>query len=181
MSLVSLATVKEILQISHTKEDTWLQIQLDGVENFLSQFLGVRFNATAGAAAVTEDVDGGGEYLFPSEHPVLTVTSVTDLITSALEATSLYVYNDRRIWKLYGGTWLNGDSRWRVIYTAGYQAADLPTAIQGAILQMMYRAHYARGGRRGAGSQGYYTDWSKWLESDIRAMLKPFQYRSVIG
>jgi len=76
MSIVTLANVKERLRISHTKQDTTLQIGLDAAENWIQEYCHVRYNEAG--ASLTEYLDGGGLNLWPENLPIVSVTSVYD-------------------------------------------------------------------------------------------------------
>jgi hypothetical protein len=71
-TIVDLATAKQFLQISHTAQDSVVQILIDGAESFLATHLEIAF----GSASVTENLDGGA-FLLPKATPITALSSAT--------------------------------------------------------------------------------------------------------
>lgn len=183
MSLIALATAKEFLQITHTRENTTLQILVDAIEDWIQKFCALRFNATAGAASVSrEPVSGGDRNLRPLHHPMLTVTEILDRDSSnAAVSTSMWRYNKNRIWYIDETYWGKGDERYLVSYTAGYTLATLPATLQMIILQLVHRAYNKRGGVSSDMVSGFSEKWEKLLTADEITQLRSYSFNSVFS
>lgn len=179
MSLIVLATAKEFLQISHTKEDTALQIMLDAVEEWVAEYCGLRFNATAAAASIEEEYcNGGGLNLWPKYHPILDVTEVGNYHTKAVYTLANVRWNKARIWKSDETHWIEGMENWWVDYEAGYTASTLPSGLKLAIFDMLYLVYNARGGKTSESVMGHSRNWAGLFDSAITDRLRAFGFRA---
>ena len=179
MSLLALATAKEFLQISHTKEDTALQLMLDGIEDWIAEYCGLRFNANAAAAAITEEYcNGGGLNLWPKYHPILDVTEVGNWHTEAVIALTNVRFNARRIWKGDESHWEEGMENWWVDYTAGYTATTLPSGLKLAMMDALYLAYNARGGKSSESAMGHSRNWDRLFDGIITDRLRAYGFRN---
>jgi hypothetical protein len=177
MSAVLLATAKQFLQISHSSQDTVVQLLIDGAEAWMAQWLGVAF----ASASHTEDLDGGELWLWPNYRPVTAVDSVKDNRGNDAELDAILI-GQGRIGRadadgnaLDAAIWPDGVKRWHAKYTAGW--ATLPTPVQLAVLQLVYRSYYRRGGQAGDGAAGASFNWGTMADAEV---LRPlYQYRLV--
>ncbi len=183
MSLITLATAKEFLQITHTQEDVTLQILVDAIEDWVQKFCSLRFNVNDAAASISEEPVTGGELnLRPLFHPMLTVTKILDRDASNNEiSTALWRYNKNRIWYRDGTYWGVGDERYLVSYTAGYTFATLPATLKLIILQLAHRAYNKRGGVSSDMVSGFSERWEKLLSADEITQLRSYSFNSVFS
>jgi len=183
MSLITLATGKEFLQITHSQEDITLQILLDAVEDWIQKFCALRFNVNDAAASISEEpVSGGNRNLRPLFHPMLTVAEILDRDSSNAEiATTVWRYNKNRIWYRDGTYWGEGDERYLVSYTAGYTLATLPATLQLVILQLAHRAYNKRGGVSSDMVSGFSERWEKLLTADEITQLRAYSFNPVFS
>lgn len=156
MSLLSLATVKQFLRIAHANEDAALQILLDSAEEWVADSAGMELCASGATAytTVTEDIDGGELYLWPAKLPIRMIVSIKDMNDGqAVMAATEYALSEflTRIERWSDDsedgtlrTWDAGRKRYRVEYTAGMKAADLPAQFKNAVMQYVYREYHAR-------------------------------------
>jgi hypothetical protein len=173
MSTLTLALVKEFLEIGHSKQDNVIQLLIDGAETFLENWLGVRFTS----ASRIEDLDGGGEYLLANLRPVTAVASVKDLWNGEA-AMACRLVGDGRILRADAtgrplGEWTQGVRRYRATYTGGY--ASVPAPVKQAALQMVYRAYQARASEASNSVAGASTTWGALFDSDMMKMVMPFR------
>lgn len=192
MSLTTLALAKEALQISHDRQDNYVQALLDGAESFIAEQLHVRF----GAQDITEDLPNpsdttvpiyynawnrsdGESFLLPSQRPINSLTTIVDLWNdSAAESAQVIGAGLLQRTDADGrplGSWPWGAKRYRVTYNAGYAA--LPAALQQAVLMLVNRAYSARGGETAMATLGEKTIFGAFAESDIVALIRPFSQR----
>jgi len=155
--------------------DTALQVMLDGAEEFVERFCGLRFNAAAANAVVSEALDGGMLNLWPKYHPINSITSITN-IDSGVAYTS-YSFAGTRIYRNDGGMWSIGTNLWRVVYNAGYLSATLPGGLQVCIMQLFGRNYHNTDGAAGETGGGHTYRWEALLDSDIGRRLRTHRVR----
>ena len=180
MSVISTATAKEFLRISHNKEDAVIRILVESAQEWLCEYLGLRMTVAA-PASITEYVNGGAENLWPKWHPIVDVTRVEDRLTGSVMSSTLYEFCDRKIWLSYGGVWFPGQHNWKVNYKAGIEEADCPAAVKETILQLVFRAYNKRGGAESQSSAGESVSFDGLLTSDEIARVAMYQYRQSFG
>jgi len=170
-----LATVKEMLEISHTAQDTILQIMMDAAESEVEDFLG--YDLTS--ASHTETIDGGGYTLYPTHRPVTAITSVTDVQTGEVIAAGDRVLVDDGIELDSGVRWAAGPSgRWQIIYTGGWTDSTRPKKIESVLYDIVYRFYHNRGAKLAQASGGYSVSWDG-SDSDLARRLR--RYRAAKG
>jgi uncharacterized phiE125 gp8 family phage protein len=182
MSVVTLAVAKAYLGISHTAQDSTIQILLDAAENWLETTFGIAL-----ASAEREELlDGGGKYLWPTYRPITEIDTVEDTWDSDAEYDCLLV-GDGRIQRadsnglaLANYAWAAGDKRWRATYTAGH--ALMPAALKLAVLKFVAKSYQARAGESSNNAAGVAAAFPSLMDSEIHEMIKPFsRHRSVIA
>jgi hypothetical protein len=170
VSVMSLALARQACGVDYTVQDVFLQILLDGAENFVEKETGTYLSA----AAVTEDVNGGGFALWPSRMPVNSVTSVTDNETGVAVSTDDWHNRKNGIYRDSGARWESGRvNRWEVVYNGGY--TTLPYGLRAIILQLVVRGYHARGGKTASTAAGYDVEWGELLDSDMMMKLEVFK------
>lgn len=178
MSLLTLSTAKQWLQISHTAEDTALQIMLDAIETDVQAYTGTVF----GSANYTEDLEAGA-HLWPSFHPITAITSITNRDSEA--AYTDYAWKDgnivtNHIWRTNGDVWFCGTNPkpWRVVYTAGYTSLTVPAGLQAIVMDLLKRAYDNRGGKSSASAGGASYSWQNYLDTDAINRLHNYSFKS---
>jgi hypothetical protein len=181
MSLLSLTTAKQWLQISHTAEDAALQIMLDAIEADVT----IRTGAVFGSATYTEDLKHGN-YLWPSYHPITSITSIKNNDTG--EVLTGYEWREggagskatNRIWRTTGYKFYCGTNPlvWRLVYTAGYTAQTVPAGLQGIIMDLLKRAYDNRGGKTSASAGGASYSWQNYLDTDALNRLHSYSFKT---
>lgn len=185
MSLITLATVKEFLRISHTAEDVALQILLDAAEAFCAEMAGIHLCAGATYDTFTsEKLDGGGLYLFPQHLPIRTITSIVDhndddavVVATEYFISEFLTHIERWADDATDGAtqeWEGGRQRYHVTYTAGYMSTDLPASFKRAVMHYVYRDYHGRM------EDGGFL-WDPARDKTLKAMLLPCSLRRVIG
>jgi len=169
MSIVSLALAKEFLKISHDKEDNVIQILIDGAEEWVGDFCGVKLEDGA-LPTITENISGGLHNLRPNWHPIVTVASVTNRdLTDGDVSSTLWRYNKHRIWFINGGMWSPGTDLFTVVYTAGYTTSTIPAGYD------------KRGGVETERVAGFTEQWGDLLQSDEAKKLRAYRFNGVFS
>ena len=173
-----LVTVKEMIEISHTAQDTILQVFMDGLESEVETFLGYKF----ASAARTDHLDGGGYGLWPTSRLIVSVTSVTDNISGTVIGSGDYRIVDDVLYLDSGARWDEGPTgRWTVIYVGGWTSVTRPKKIDVALYDLIYRKYHNRGGKGMQSSSGYSVDWDG-ADSDVAKRLRQLRHGgAVIG
>jgi len=179
MSLVTLALAKEFLQISHAQEDLTIQMLIDSSEEFAQLITGLYFYSDTGE--ITELLDGGEVELWAKRLPIQSVTSVLDTDNDDAETTDIKVTRSRILDGTDGTKWGKGKQRWKVNYIAGYGLADIPAGLKHAVLDLVYRAHANRGGKRHQSAAGYGYDWESLAGSGLMKRLRRYSMKVSIG
>ncbi len=182
MSLITVAVYKEWLQIDWDTENTVLGIIAEGIEDYLSEILGIRFIESGGDATITDDVDGGDVFLRPKHHPITALNSIADrnADNQAYDITEVK-FNERGIWQEGEIRWDKGSERWRVSIDAGYTAASLPSGLKMGMLDAAFRWYNARGGRKSESFEGVRVSWAEFFSSDVMAKLSAYDFKGMVG
>jgi len=181
VAIVSTATVKQFIQVDYAVEDDALELMIDAAQEFLEGYLGVKFHESE-IVETTEDLDGGTNALRPTYHPINSVTSVTDRESSSAESSGNYRFNNYRVfYKDQCYTWACGDSRWRVVYKAGYLEASTPSPIKMALCMIVARVFNNRTQNRSEGVSGLKTTYMSGSEGFLEAannldILQPYRF-----
>ena len=175
MSIITVAQAKIWARIDYDSEDADLQLVIDSLEEWLEERLGIKFVESA----FTCECDGAGESLWPQWKPVISVTSITDRITGTVNAEDYYIANNAKIIKNSQGRWDEGNARWSVIYTAGYDGTGddsiaLPAGIKMGMRDLFVRAYDNRGGKGSESISGWNVNWDDIETSDIFEKLSVF-------
>lgn len=170
MPSITVSEVKGFLPIDYDAQDDVITILIAGVEEFLERILGRKL---ATAATYTDDIDGGDFALWPVNRPVTAVTSVTNLSTEEVEDSDDYTLSGDRIYRIDGIEWSDDyPGCWRVVYTGG---EVMPAGLKMAALHLIGRVFDNRGGKVTQAAAGYGITWQSLMESDIWAMLGPYE------
>lgn len=170
MSVMTLALARDACGVDYTAQDDFLQILLDGAENFVEKATGTYLSDSD----ETEDVNGGGYALWPSRMPVNSVTSVTDNESGSAESTDDWHHRKNGIYRDSGARWESERvNRWGVVYNGGYET--VPYGLRAIILQLVARGYHSRGGKTAATSAGYNVEWGELLDSDMMQKLEVFK------
>ena len=175
MSVVTLALAKQYLQIAHTAQDLVVQAMLDAAEDYIERYCGCKL----ANASHEEDLDGGELALHPTYLPLTAITTVTDNWDSdkawdaAIHHTSIRVADDN--YEIVDVLWPLGKARWHAKYKGGFAA--LPSALQLAVLQLVFRAYVQRAGESGNSAAGASFNFGD--DSGIRELMRPFRQRVV--
>ncbi len=193
MSLVTLALVKEWIQIAHSQQDNVLQLMIDGAESFLEGLLNIKLTSDEHEEDLDSDPSNdfardpgfglsptngnGAAFLVPSNRPVTAVESVVDLQDEDAEFNfrvqgDLIALTDADGNPL--GAWPPGLKRFRVSYTAGYDEDTVPKTIKLAVCMLVKRAYDARDGQNGINANGNVADFGALMDSAIVKMVQPF-------
>lgn len=172
MSVIELSFAKSYLRIAGAQQDALIQSLLDGAEDWVERRCGIKL----ATETVTEDLDGGEIYLFPSHRPVTAVTSVTDLHgNEEQDAVRIAdrIARENEYGTPSGSVWDDGERRYRVVYTAGF--GEIPYGLRMAILMLVSRAYENRGGAAADGQAGLSVQWAPLNSSDIEQLLRPYK------
>ncbi len=179
MSLITVALYKEWLQIDWDTENNVLTIVAEGIEEYLSEMLAVRFVDTGENVTVNDDVDGGGVFLRPKVHPITALNSITDRNSDETYDITNVKFNERGIWQEGEIRWDGGTERWRVNINAGYTAATLPSGLKMGMLDAAFRWYNNRGGRKSESFEGVRVNWADFFDSDVMAKLAAYDFRDM--
>jgi hypothetical protein len=176
MSTITLAQAKEVIGIGHSARDTVLQIELDGLDDWIERECGIKLSSTSG---LSHDCDGGGVLLIPPHRPITAVADVQDLLDTT-ETQYYELVGDYGIRKkdsagnyLDDDRWSKGRHRWRVTYTAGY--SSVPAGLKAIMLQLIYRAYHNPGAPQVSGGGPAFATWGKLADSDIMRQLQAYK------
>lgn len=173
MSAVDLTTAKQYLQISHTAQDVVVQALIDGAEDYVERYCGVKLVEDD----FEENLDGGERELLPTYLPLTAITEVSDnsnggaLWDAAIHRSGIRTTDAAGI--ITNVIWPDGAKRWHAEYSAGYAA--LPGALKLAILQLVFRSYQARGGETSNSAAGAAFNFGG--DKAARVLLAPFRQR----
>ncbi|GMV82118.1 MAG: hypothetical protein AMXMBFR7_33020 [Planctomycetota bacterium] len=188
MSVLLLADAKAWLEVSHSAQDSVIQLLIDGAEDWVSRECGIAL----ASAARQEDLDGGQPWLYPTFLPITALATVTDLPAATTWPAAVVGENkiartdeagrvlapgpgDEAFRPYKEGWWGEGAKRWRVNYTGGY--ASIPPGLKIAIFQLVSRAYHQRSGEGSSAAAGAALMWPKLMDSVISEMLAPYRKR----
>ena len=140
----TIGVAKQMLQISHKKEDALLQIMLNAAQKIVAEACQVAFVEDGGSTTFTEYLDGGELNLWPAYLPILSITSIYDTETEEDVDTDDYTNNGVRIFDPDEGLWSPGLKRYRVIYIAGYTSTTLPGEYADMMLRIFAHKYHNR-------------------------------------
>lgn len=129
-------------------------------------YCGIDFTQTT----YTHDIDGGEEFLFTTQLPVISITSITDLYdnSTVLDTSEYGFYANGLIYKkpqytLNTQRWPSGKERFRVVYVAGY--ATIPDDVKLAVSMLVNSTISTKDPSLGSETIGDYS-YAKKLTSD---------------
>jgi len=178
MSVVTAALAKRYLQVAHASDDTLIQLLLDGAEEWLAKRLAFAWTE----ATHTDYVDGGGVSLWPFAHPIISITSVYDTVTTTTAASTTYLLKrNMQVFQVGGLRWLGGRGRWRVIYEGGYggdgaSSIAVPSQLKTIVLMLVARAYNNRGGMSAQNAEGFGVTWQEFVSSDIVRLMGEYDW-----
>jgi hypothetical protein len=182
MSMVDFETAKKFAMIDHTRQDVALTIVLDAIEDWIQKFAGLRFYDTGSYETIHEDVDGGRQSLWLRVHPIVSVIGIYDRDADLDQTDStLYRFNETRIWLRSEGRWGDGTERWHVHYTAGYIPQNIPPMLNLLIMQLFKRAYDRAGGKESESVAGFSEKWQELLTSDELVQLRALSFRRTLS
>lgn len=192
MPIASLSDVKAALGISGAAEDARLTLLLASAEAAIARASGLSFTV----AAHTEVHAGGVSTLYLRTRPVVSITSVTDLLSGAVIDPSGYALDTRLsvLRRLPFGTAWDGvrpagpfldplgdgpgmvQPRWQVVFQAGYATA--PGDLQGAAFEMVATMRAAQGGKSSEKDGDYAVSFAPapigGLPASVRAVIDSY-------
>lgn len=143
MTILTLAEYKSIKNRTKTDEDVSLQLVVDTVNAMIESFLGRDLSLQTNIEEFIS-LDYDTDILFPKKWPIVSVADIKEIpvgspvddITSYPELLydQDYVFEEDRIYKLNGKTWLTGAKRLYIKYTAGY--STIPQALKLAAVEL---------------------------------------------
>jgi len=151
VSWISLATVKQYLQVSHSQEDDALQILVDGAQGYLAEASGIHMSntATSGGESFVEDLHGGNLSLRPRHLPIRSVTRILDTEDDDAEVTEDYKNTQMRIVREdEDEEWETGSNRYQVSYLGGFGVSDTDprvSALKMLLLELCHLKYHGRG------------------------------------
>lgn len=127
MALVTRDDVKTFLQVTHSDDDSLIDLLISYVSDFAEKVAGVHFASTA----ITRAFDGGCRSIL-LKPPVVSITSVTD-DGGAGDAVDSADYDfDPVTGELFlksGADWPAGRREFEVVYNSGHTAAPAAVAL----------------------------------------------------
>jgi hypothetical protein len=116
------------------------------LNNYASALILTYLDTYFTSTTVTDYIDGGGEYLFTSKAPIISITSITDTSTSTVLSADTYdfypgegmIYRDDGV-SLFSvassnRNWGVGKRRFLVVYEAGHTSIPDEIALATALL-----------------------------------------------
>jgi len=178
--LIELEDFKKHIDIDTNDYDDILTIYINAAGEFIKEYLGRIIES----ASVTEYFDGDDikNTIFLSNYPVTALTSLQynsgtfgTPVWTAFITDDYQRDDDQGI--IYMDTMYSGIRNIKVVYTAGYTAANIPNAIKVACMKMVGKIFNKRR------SDGFSSeevanariDWDTFMSSDIQELLAPFR------
>jgi hypothetical protein len=131
MAFITLEQYKTYAEITSTEKDRKLEMLINNVETIIKNYCGISFTS----ATYTEDLDLEGNYVFLSEIPASSVTTVSyydaDGVLTAIDAAEYRLYTGESMLELTNtAVSLIATSKYlnkqvRVVYVAGYSTIPL--------------------------------------------------------
>lgn len=180
MAIVTVTLAKQFLRIEHKAQDDVLAIMLDAASEWITKETGIAFCDTA-YTMFTEPVNGGGHSLWVAHMPIRAVVSIEDADAEVGMALDETRFDSNRIWLESGERWADGGGRWKVIYTAGYKAAEVPADLRLLALQIISRAYNQRKGVASDSAGGYSESFEPLLTSGEMIRLRQYRMGGVLG
>ena len=172
MSIVTAAEVKSFLEISHTRQDTIIDILIAAVEAEIEKALAIKLESESRS----DYCDGGKEGLWVPFHPLTAVTTITDRLNQVNYTGTTY-HDEYKIWTAEEGElWERGSNRWTVTYTCGFTEATLPAGLKLEILNMIHRAYNNRGGIASEGAEGANINYQNFMDADFMKRAASYNY-----
>jgi len=181
MSLVTLADAKEFLQITvtDTVQDTFIQVLIDGVEDQVERWCGVKLQA----GACVDVLPGGGYSLVPARLPIVSVSEVYDVVNDTVSDTDDYRYDADGVYRVGNDRWDEARGKWRVTYVGGYLTGVsggvndtlLPDGLYNTILLLLYRQWENRGSFSSLSVSGRAAGYQPLPESDVMNFLRAYR------
>lgn len=122
--------------------------------------VGKFLNIPIPSAEFVEHYDGGNKFIKLTKGPISALTSVYDEYLEETVDADDYRLDDELdliIWK--HGNWHAGYKRFKVTYTAGWDASDIPDAVDGAIdaIEVALENQTAEGSLKNSETLGDYS------------------------
>ncbi len=172
-TLLPLATAKEYIQINHTGQDLVINAMIDGIEEWVEGFCGIKLASVVGRI---DFVDGGGFSLWPFSRPV-TAVSRLDIVRDDSDPdeieTDTFRVQDDQIIRDDEQRWQNGRRIFKVTYTGGH--ATVPAGLILVMLDLVKRRYDNRGGKQTQSAAGFGTTWQSFLTSDMMKQINVYR------
>jgi hypothetical protein len=131
----------------------------------------------------TEYFDGGFEDLIVRKTPIVSVTSIEDMSSSATVTATTYGFYTAQGFIYYKNEeeWDEGRQKWKVIYTCGYTSTAIPADIQ---LAMDKWVAFLTAEPTGAVQSWSLGDYSETfvdignMPRQVKALLDPYKRRT---
>ncbi len=188
MSFLTLPETKEFLEIDYSTQDLTIQTLIDGIEEWIEEYCALFLTN----ASRTDDVDGGGRSLWPKNRPVTSITSVTIIVDGEDEelinseeyrlSNDQVIRNDESRWRT-GKIGQVNRSAYRVISVGGHSSGGtpVPAGLKLAMLQLIFRQNFSKGGKSRQGAAGFGVDWQALLTSDPMVTLNKYIAHGMLG
>jgi len=152
MSVLVLATAKQLIRLGSSSVDAAIQILIDGVEEWVEEFCSLKFVE----ATRVDLVDGGDISLFVESNPIVSITKIERIDSSTdeelLDADSFRLAEDEILKNPFvihntndsgfvssssftPRRWTTGRKNFRVTYIGGYDGAP---NVPAGLISIMY-------------------------------------------
>lgn len=178
--IVTLSEIKEVLGISSSDIDDYLEILGETATQFIADYCNVAFEQEER----TIYLSGWTKVLWLKSTPIISITSVTDVDTSQVLNSTDYrlVQGTCRLVQYDYSRWPEGDGRWKVIYLSGYTAGNgydipstIPVQLKQACLSLIKRRYDTIGDKSMQSVFGYNVTWREFAESDTIKLLNRYK------
>jgi len=199
MSILVLATAKQLIGLGSASVDAAIQILIDGVEEWVEEFASLKFVKTT----YVDLIDGGDISLFVESNPIVSITKIERIDSSTDEElipADAYRLADEEILKNPftihntndGGhitsssftprRWTTGRKNFRVTYIGGYDGAgEVPKGLIASMYDLVVRAYHNRGGQESSGVSGLSVRWQVLTDSDMLTRLNTYRFGVQVG
>lgn len=182
LAVVTLSDIQKVIGLEQTAADDRMTRIGESAEAWVAEKCGVAWTSVARI----DYLNGDDQKLLHVENgPVTALTSVYDRdLTLTLDSDEYRISADgMRIQRMLSDStysrWERGMERWKVSYTGGYDgAANVPSVLKEAILQLCRRWWDVNGGKVSESSEGLSVVWAGLADSAIMELLWPYVDRS---
>jgi hypothetical protein len=183
--LISLTEFKNHIGLSGTTDDTTITVYLNAISEWVKEYLG---RAIEKQTDISEYFDGDNikDAIFLNNYPVISFRWLK--YKSGTNSDPLFkdfdiddYQRDDEAGIIYVDVMYSGIRNINVVYTAGYETADIPNAIKVACMKLVAKIYNKRR------SDGYSSEeisnarveWDKFLTQDIELLLAPYKKKRI--